>query len=76
MNALVTWWLPAQEQNIVCISGSTCVRSELDVDKLSYKLRSNDGAWQVAGLGKLFDSDGVLKSAVLDNLVRNVVKTN
>jgi hypothetical protein len=73
VNALVTYWLPAQEQDIVCIAGSLCVRSELDVDKMCYKLRGTNGDWKKVSLGSLFTKEGVLKAAILENLVKQVL---
>ena len=75
VNGLVTYWLPAQEQNIVCEQGSSLViRSRLDEDKHSYSLSSTSSkGWKSKSLGQLFEEDGTLRNVVLQDLVNSIL---
>ena len=75
VNFLVTYWLPGQEQDIVCETESKLVvRSRLDTDRHMYGLCSTatGGKWKEAPLGQLFLENGTLRPHVLEQLTLSV----
>ena len=77
INMLVTYWLPGQEQDIVCETKSLVVRSKLDTDSKSYSLRAGKEPtgtnWKTVPLGRLFSKDGTLRPHVLEAQVDSIL---
>ncbi len=80
VNALVTWWLPAQEQDICCEislrpNNTLTVRSHFDPEKHLYGLRTaKDGPLVTRRLGELFTETGFIRLKVLEGLVQDALK--
>ncbi len=72
VNGLVTYWLPAQEQDIAAEVGGVVLRSRLDTERHVYGL-SAGGAWAEERLGRLFTEEGHVRLAVLAALVQQAL---
>lgn len=65
VNALVTYWLPAQEKDIAAEVGATVLHSRLDTERHVYALAAGSGKWVERPLGQLFTEEGFVRLKVL-----------
>jgi hypothetical protein len=71
LNVVVTYWLPAQEQDIACEvvvskgGAVTVVRSKLETDKHTYGISVKEGVFVTRKLGELFTEEGFVRVKVL-----------
>lgn len=76
VNALVTYWLPSREQDIVAVTRASpplVLRSQLDTHNHLYRLSTKPNVWKSAPLGSLFTKDGTLRTQVLEDFVKSVL---
>ena len=74
VNALVSWWLPPQEQDIAAEVGGLALRSRLDPEAQRYELAARPGAWRGRPLGALFTEDGRVRLRVMRQLVTEALE--
>lgn len=74
VNALVTYWLPLQEQDIACEIASRRFRSCFDTKALSYAVSVDDWASRsTRPLGELFTASGHVRLKVVRDMVSEVL---